>query len=279
VSARVEVRSVRRIATFRPEAVLVLPRPRLLQWVRPCTTTEEAVEVVAREAPLGPDVVEWMQHAAAANAVLDVYAQQLEACSATGGELRWGSGDPFIPGVRVDDEFYAVSEPWRAVNERGFGRVRTPCGEQRVPVGGKALLVCPNFLGWGVLPGGWTVQWLLTLLRWVRLPRLPLTRRVTVPVVHGRTAPFFAEYVPRAPLPLATLRLVVGSERPQTLVLRGRSANNYAAVLWEQRVDVDEGEHEVLLTLFQLPYVASQVLEIQGRDGVRLYVTRLEGVP
>ena len=270
---RAEVRGVRRVGAFSPPEP---PRPRALSWVRPAASTEEALEDVSREAPLGPDVVEWMQEAAAANAVLDAYAQR---CEEGGGELRWRSGDPYIPGVRVDREFYAVSEPWWRVRDRGYGRVRTPYGEDRVPVGGKALFARGSFLGWGVLPRGWWIQWLLTLVRYVRLPRLPLRRRVHVALVHGRAMPFFAEWAPKAPLPLGTLRLVVGSERAQTIVLRGRSHGAYEDVIWEQSVDVEEGECEVVLGLMQLPFISRQAIELQCEDGVRSYVGLMEAAP
>lgn len=273
---RVEVRSRRVLGGFRAEVFETPPKPRVLEWVKPALDTDTAMGDVRREAPTGPDVAEWMQEAAAAEAVLDTYAQAVEA---SGGEVRWRSGDPYIPGVRVDREFYAVSEPWGRVRDRGYGRVRTPCGEARVPVGGKALMTCRDFLGWGVLPGGYWIQWTLALLRWVKLPKLPVTRRTGVAIVYGRTAPFFAEWRPRAPLPLATLRLVAGSEKEQKLLVRARDASDYRRVLWEKELELDQGENEYVLGIWQLPFVAPQVLELQGQDGARLYVERLESMP
>ena len=279
MSIRVEVRSVRRIRGFTIEGLLRgLPRPRTLSWLPPLTNSEDARELVVENAPIdGEEIVGWMHYAAADMAVFDVFAQSVEN---NGGQIRFGSNDAYIPGLRLTSNFYAISERGSTVRSRGYGRVRTPYGVVTVNVGDKKTIVFKDFLGWAALPWAGVIQWVLSLLQYAKLPRAPITDKLPFPSSHGKVAPNFVVVSTRIPVPMATLRLEVTSDKAQTMIIRGRSTSDYTKVLFEQEIDIEEGEGEYVLVLSSFPApLPSMVMEMQPQDGTRTTLNRLEVFP
>lgn len=274
----VTVRSVRPLSPFSMESLLEgLPRPQTLAWVPPAVDSSDARAVIAEEVPVdGSEVVEWMHYAAADNAVLDVFAQSVED---NGGQIGFRSGDGNIPGVRESRSFYAVSEPGYRVRSRGYAVVVTPHGRVSIPVGGKRTIVYRDFLGWAAVPAAYYVQYIISLLRWVRLPRAPIRRKMPFPSSHGRVAPNFIVVSTRVPAPTAILRMVLTSSKKQRMLVRGRSTGDYTRVYFEKTIDVEEGEAEYVLAVTAFPAVPAMVLELQPEDGARTTLNSLDVFP
>jgi len=270
-----EVREVRRIG---PEFDLRrgLLAPPTLPWVPVHVDSAEAREAIVREAPADAhEVVVWMHYAAADAAVFEGACEEYNRI---GSELLSGSGDPYIPGVRVGD-MRGVSQRGSVVRSRGYGQVSTPVGTYRVPVGRKLTIATGNFLGWAALPHVGSVQWVLTLLQWRSLARAPVTQRVRFPSSHGRVAPQFFYVSTRVPSPVCLMRIGLTSNRAQRMELRGRDPANYGSVLFSDRFDVEGGESEVVYYVAGFPAAPSFVLELQPEDGTSSVLDYLETVP
>lgn len=278
MSISVELKEVRRIRGFSVEGLIGgLPRPRALAWVPPLTNSEDAREFIAEEAPVdGEEVVEWMHYAAADMAVMEVFAQSVED---NGGRISFRSGDGYIPGVRESSSFYVISERGSTVRSRGYARVRTPYGVVNVPVGGKKTIVFKDFLAWAALPWTGWIQFTISLLRWLKLPRAPITKKMPFPSSYGKSAPNFIVVSTRVPTPIATMRMVVTSDKDQKMVLRGRSTSDYTRTYFEKELEIESGEAEYTLILSAFPVLPSFVLELQPQDGTRTTLNKLEVFP
>jgi len=278
MSVRVELSEVRLIRDFSVEGLLSgLPRPQTLPWLPPLVESSVTLSLIEEQAPAaGVEIVEWRHYAAADKAVLDVYAQSVES---NGGEVRFGSNDAYIPGLRLARDFYAISERGSTIMERGYGRVMTPYGEVQIPVGGKRTIVFKDFLGWGALPWVGALQWTLSLLQYVKLPRAPLKDKLPFPSSHGMVAPNFVVVSTRVPAPIVTLRVGITSDRSQSMVIRGRSSSDYTKTYFEDKIDVEAGEAEYILTLVSFPVVPTIVLELQPEDRTQTTLNNLDVFP
>lgn len=249
-----------------------------LPWVPVAVNSAAALESVRREAPVdGREVVEWMLWAASDRAVFEGMCEEYNSL---GSELLSGSGDPYIPGVRVGD-LRGVSVTGRTVMSRGYGEVWTPRGKFKVRVGGKALYANRDILAWAALPWCKLIQWVLTLLQWRSLATLPVRRRVRFASSHGMVAPNFFSYTPRAvPPPVLTLRIGLTSDKPQTVAIKGRGTKgSYHQVLFEDKVSIDKGESEIIFNVFGAPWVQPFTLEIQPQDGTQTVLDYIEVFP
>jgi len=275
---RFEVRSVRPLAPFSIDALLAgLPKPLALAWLPPAVDSRDVMSTVASQAPEdGVEIVSWMHLSAADMAVFDVFAQSVER---SGGSVSYTSNDAFIPGVRLASNYYVVSEGGWAVSSRGYARVATPYGTVNAPVPGKQSIVFRDFLGWFAAPWAGSYQWTATLLRWDRLPVAPVREKISFPSSHGYVAPVYVVAGTRAPVPVMTLRIVLSSDRSQTVVLRGRSPSDYTQALFEEKVDIGSGQNEIVVNVFGLPVAPRIVLEIQPADNTRTTLDALEVFP
>jgi hypothetical protein len=275
----VQIREVKFVKPFSIDDMLRgLPRPRTLSWLPPLHgDSDVAREIIAQQVPIdGSEVVEWMHHSASYLAVMDVFAQAIEDA---GGKISFATGDAYIPGVRMDSQWYVRSEPGSTVQSRGYGIVVTPYGNVSVPVGGKRTIVFKDVLAWASLPWVSAVQWIPNLLRFDKLPKPPIKSKIPFPSTSGFVAPIFVNVSTRFPAPVALLKMNMTTDKAQTITLRGRSSSDYTNVLFEQTVDLDAGENEFTLAVLGFPAVPAFVLEIQPEDRTSATLNAMEVYP
>ncbi|MEM4429659.1 MAG: hypothetical protein QXM08_00665 [Thermofilaceae archaeon] len=253
-----------------------LLRSSLLPWAPVEVDSSIAMRRIAEEVPLSHDVVEWMHVAAADVAVFDAMAEEYNRL---GSELLSASGDAYIPGVRCGD-LRGESVSGYTVRGRGYGRVITPEGDFNVPVRGKATFAKGSILAWAALPDpGTGVQWVLTLLQWKDLARVPVWERVRFGSSSGLVAPNFF-HVPQTIAPVRTLIIGLTSDKRQTVTIRGRGTKgSYERVLFEDSFTVDSGESEIVYNVFSFPSVPAFTLEIQPSDNTQTVLDYIEVMP
>jgi hypothetical protein len=254
-----------------------LARPLTLAWVANVIDSSLAREQISRDVPVdGVEVVEWMQFAAADNAVLE--AMELEY-NRLGSQVLTGSGDAYIPGVRVGD-LRGESVSGYTVSSRGYGVVITPYGNYNVPVNGKITIAVRDLLAWATIPWVGSVQWVLSLIQWRDLATLPVRQRVRFANINGLVAPQFFSFVSRLPLPLVTFRIRITSDREQEVTLRGRGIKgSYETVIYETTFKIESGENEVICNVVGIPFVQSHTVEIQPSDNTQTVLDSLEVFP
>lgn len=253
-----------------------LLRSKLLPWAPVEVDSSNAMRILSDEIPLSHDVVEWMLVATADVAVFDAMSEEYNRL---GSELLSSSGDAYIPGVRCGD-LRAVSESGYTVRSRGYGRVATPEGEFNVPIRGKTTFAKGNILAWAAIPSpGTGVQWVLTLLQWRDLARAPVKERVRFASSHGLVAPNFF-HVPSTWAPVRTLKIGLTSDKPQTVVIRGRGTKgSYENVIFEDKFNVESGESEVVYNVVSFPFVPAFTLELQPSDNTQTVLDYIEILP
>jgi hypothetical protein len=276
MSLRPKLQSVR-LKSAEVDLARGLAKPKTLFWVRSVVDSSLVREQVASEAPIdGVEVVEWMHLAAADNAVFEAMAEEYNRL---GSELLSGSGDAYIPGVRVGD-LRGESVSGSVVSSRGYGVVITPQGNFNVPVGGKLTIAIKDLLAWAALPWCSAIQWLLTLLQWRDLAKIPVRDRVRFGSSSGLVAPNFFSVTPKAPVPLLTLRIGLTSDKDQDVVIRGRGVKgSYHQVLFEDKFSVESGSNEVMYNVYGFPYVSSFTLELQPSDRTQTVLDYIDVFP
>ena len=254
-----------------------LLRSELLPWVPTSVDSTPAQEFIRTEAPAdGTEIVEWMHYGAADNAVFDAMCEEYNRL---GSQLLSGSGDGYIPGVRVGD-LRAVSVRGSTVIGRGYGEISTPRGTFRVPRGGKSTFCMRDILAWGALSWAGSVQWVPTLLQWRGLARAPIDSRVRFPGSRNLVAPNFISVATRIPAPMATMRIGLTSNRPQNVVIRGRGTKGaFQDVLFEDSFDIEAGESEAIYNVFGFPFAPAFTLELQPKDGTSTILDYLDAFP
>ncbi|MBO3754976.1 MAG: hypothetical protein FGF53_08920 [Candidatus Brockarchaeota archaeon] len=253
-----------------------LMKPSLLPWAPVEVDSSLALPAIAEAAPLAHDVVEWMHVAASDIAVFDAMCEDYNRL---GSQLVSGSGDAYIPGVKVGD-IRGESVSGYTVRARGYGTVTTPAGSFNVPVKGKATFAKGDILAWAALPDpGTGVQWVLTLLQWLELATAPITERVRFAGSSGLVAPNFFS-IPSTLAPVRTLRIGMTSDKPQTVAIRGRGAKGaFENVIFEDSFNIDAGESEVVYNVFALPFVGAFTLELQPSDHTQTILDYVEIIP
>jgi len=251
-------------------------KPSLLPWAPVGINSELVLPAIAEEAPLAEDVVEWMQIAAADIAVFD---GMCEDYNRLGSQLVSTSGDGYIPGVSVGD-IMGESVSGSTVRSRGYGTVITPRGSFNVPVRGKATFAKDDILAWAALPEpGTGCQWVLTLLQWRDLAKAPIKDRVRFGSSYGLVAPNFF-LIPSTLAPIRTLRIGLTSDKPQTVVIRGRGSKGaYHNVLFEESLNIDAGENEVTYNVFGFPFVSEFTLELAPSDNTQTVLDYIDIFP
>jgi hypothetical protein len=248
----------------------------LLPWVPTAINSAVTIENVKSAAPVdGVEVVEWMQIAAADNAVFDAMAEEYNRL---GSQLLSGSGDAYIPGIRVGD-LRGVSVTGSTVSSRRYGEVETPQGRFTVPVGGKTTFAKADILAWAALPYAGSIQWNLTLLQWKDLATAPIKDRVRFASSNGLVAPNFFS-IPATFAPIRTLKIGMTSDKPQTVAIRGRGTKGaFENVLFEDSFNIDAGESEVTYNVFGFPTAPSFTLELQPEDNTQTVLDYIEIFP
>lgn len=253
-----------------------LSKSSLLPWIPIAIDSSKTLLTIREKAPIAHDVVEWMQIAASDNAVFDAMCQDYNRL---GSELLSASGDGYIPGVRVGD-LRVQSVSGGTVRSQRYGTVVTPRGNFNVPTMGKATFAVKDILAWGAIPNpGTGIQWVMSILQWRDLASLPVSERVRFGGSNGLVAPNFFSVSP-LPVPLIMLRMGFTSDKPQTVVIRGRGTKGaFQDVLFEDKFDIEAGESEVLYSISSFPIVPNFTLALQPSDGTQTVVDYLETIP
>jgi hypothetical protein len=253
-----------------------LMKPSLLPWAPVEIDSSLALPAIAEAAPLAPDVVEWMHQAAADIAVFDAMCEDYNRL---GSQLLSTSGDGYIPGVKVGD-IRGESVSGSTVRSRGYGTVITPQGNFNVPTRGKSTFAKGDILAWAALPDpGTGVQWVLTLLQWKDLATAPIKERVRFGSSSGLVAPNFFS-IPTTLAPVRTLKIGLTSDKPQTVVIRGRGTKGaYENILFEDKFDIDAGESEVIYNVMGIPFVSTFSLELAPSDKTQTILDYIEIFP
>jgi len=251
-----------------------------LPWLPTSVDSSDLLETLKKQAPVDrKEIVEWMHYCAADEAVFSGFSEEYKVCSTVGGTVRSKSGDSFIPGVRVED-LIAESVQGRVVRERGYGIVYTPRGSFKVPVAGKTLFAMKDILAWATLLWAGTVQWCITLLRWIELANAPIKEKVRFPSSWGRVAPNFFTVSTRIPSLVCIMRIGLTSNKAQTVQIRGRGTKgSYHKVIFEDSFKVEKGENEVIYHVVGFPIVGKFTLELQPQDYTKTVLDYLEVYP
>lgn len=245
-----------------------LTRSKLLSWIPPAIDSQDVMPIVTANVPLGPDVVSWMQQA---TAILSVLQTAQESYHKAGSNLAVASGDAYSPGVSTTG-IYAVSTNGNTVRSQGFGQCVIGGQTFSVPLDQKLTLLGRNFLGWASIPSrGSGIQWIMALLNWLELARTPITSKIPFPSVSGDNAtglvaPQFVMVSTSIPTPVHQLFLSIQSDKPQTMIVKGRSAGDYTAELFNVSLTVPEGESAFTVFVRGLPVVPPYVLHMQPED-------------
>ena len=265
---RARVESEHKVLTDRFDFEKGLVRPGAFGWlVKPYVVDAEAREWIAREAPVdGFEIVEWMHECAAANAVLFGVMEEYDRLGST---LLAASADPFIPGLALSSDFKFKSDRADTVDRQGYSVVMTPVGTFNVPNEGSITMAKGNFLGWAAGTGirGRIIQWIGTLMRWVDLASKPVKERVRCANIAGLVAPQFFNIPAPLAMPMNRTTVVVTSDKPQTVLLRGRSPANYGTVLFDFKQDIPAGQSSILYRVLGLPRATAHMLEVQPQKG------------
>jgi hypothetical protein len=149
-----------------------------------------------------------------------------------------------------------------------------------VPAPGKATIAFRDLLAWAAIPWIGSIQWILTLLQWRELAKVPVRQRVRFASSNGLVAPNFFSVTPKVPVPLLTLRIGLTSNRNQDVVIRGRGVKgSYHQVLFEDAFSVKAGGNEVIYNVYGFPHVSSFTLELQPSDNTQTVLDYIDVFP
>lgn len=235
-----------------PDAPETMDWDTILSWVKDIAPIEEE------------QITEWMQTAAAANVICSRFMDEYKRA---GSLVVTDAGDPYIPGVKVEDIKF-VSELGRTVASRGYSVVSTPAGNFNVPVPGKATGVFKNILAWAAVLEAYLKQWVGVLMKFRELATNP-QNRISFPSFRGLTAPVFFTHASSIPAPVNIAEFSISTDRPQTVVVRARSVDDYRDVLFEDKITLKEGQNVIQYPIFGFPVVPTMVIELQPEDNTK----------
>jgi len=238
---------------------------------RPVLNPRDLLDSIKAEAAVdGVEVVEWMQLAAAENAVLSA---RMAEYNRLGSQLVSGSTDAYIPGLIVED-CYVQADIGSTVGSRGYAIARTPRGSFNIPRLRKAPGIFRDLITWASMYYQGAVQHCETLLKWRSLAETPIRNAVGFySDYRGNTAPNFFVQVPTRPSLSVTVRQRFSSDKDQTLAVNFRDPTNYSRVVGSKSVAIATGTSEVTYTVSAFPYVPPTIAEIQPSDNTS---TKLE---
>jgi hypothetical protein len=254
---------------FDPERGLL--RSPLAPDLRPSLNPGALLSAIQSAAPVdGTEIVGWMQISAVDHIVMQARVAEYNMA---GSEILGQSGDPYIPGVAVEDVVFA-RKTGAAVESDGFAVVTTPRGNFQVPSLGKRPGVFRDLISWGSNDWLGKAQWTGNLLKWKELLETPITNIIGFFMDHrGNVAPHFFVQVPPRPSLMATVRQVFSSDKDQAIVMNFRDPTDYSRVVGSRDIAVASGTTEVTFTISAFPYVPPLVAEIQPQDATQ---TKLE---
>ncbi len=235
--------------------------------INPALNPADIISEVKAMAPVdGSEVVEWMQIAAAENIVLQA---RIAEYNALGSQVVGGSGDPYIPGLTVED-ISLERIAGVTVTERGYAIAYTPYGTYNVPRLGKATGIYRNHLSWASISYVGAVQWVASLLKWRELATTPITQPVGFYMdSRGNTAPHFFIQAPPRPTIMVKVRQKYECDKDQSILITFRDPYDYTRVIFTRSIGVKSGVSEVKFDIIGLPYVPPMMAEIQPENGVQ----------
>lgn len=224
----------------------------------------------------GVEIVEWMLDAFVNHVMLS--AREIEY-NLAGSQMVTKTGDPYIPGVRIED-CYIRSQLGRTVENQGYSTVITPRGNFNVDNFGKARGIFRDLLTWASNTRLWNVQFIDNLIKWKELVSTPITNAIGFFMdTRGNNAPNFFLQRPRRPALSSTVTLQLSSENPQNIVMNFRDPTNYTGVSGTKSFDIAAGTSQIQFTLSAIPFVPPVVAEIQPEDGIATKLVSYETTP
>lgn len=228
----------------------------------------DVLPFVEKMAPVdGKEMTQWMHEAMAQNIVMS--ARIMEYNSGSPGYLTGNSTDPRYPGLVVGDIRFQ-SEPGLKIREKGYGTVITPLGNYHVPFRGKRPGIFKDLLSWGSCTSAGVIQWVASLLKWLRLKETPIRQRIGFYMdLRGNNAPNFFVQKPKFPRAALRVKQVFSSNDRQEIHIRFRDPSDYTRVVGEKVLDISRGTHAIEYSVSAFPFVPPLVSEIQPEDGVQ----------
>ena len=271
IGGRPRVEWEHKVVSERVDLERGLTRPAAFDWIpKPYVIDVEARGLVARDVPVdGSEIVGWMHDCAAANVVLFGVMEEYDRLRS---KLLATSGDPYIPGTALSSDFKFRSQRGSAVGAQGYGVVMTPIGTFNVPKNGCITIAKGKFLGWAAATALRAIQWKGTLMNWAELASKPVTGRVRCANIDGLVAPQFFYIAAPLALPVNTTTVKLTSDKPQAVILRGRSPADYGVTTFEMKPSIPPGESSITYRVFGLPRTTTHMLEIQPGHGTATIV-------
>jgi len=216
------------------------------------------------------EIVEWMQHSAADNAILTARMEEYNKYSRMDGAV----GDPYIPGVRVSDVCF-ISRDMPETRSLGYGEMNTPRGNIRIPTESGKTLIASDFLAWGgvgpvpdpSIAEFQDIQWDGKLLKWRELARTPISSAIGFPSYRGIVAPNFFMQTPEEESSRVRVSQIIASDKDQRIPISFRSPSNYTNVIDEDTIHLNKGITEISYVIASYPSVPPVVFHAQPENG------------
>lgn len=216
------------------------------------------------------EIVEWMQHSCADNAILTARMEEYNKYSRVDGAV----GDSYIPGVRVSDVSF-ISRRMSETRSLGYGEMNTPRGNVRIPPGSGKTLIARDFLAWGavgpvpdpLIAEYQDIQWEGKLLKWRELAQTPISSAIGFPSYRGIVAPNFFVQTPEEESSRVRVSQTIASDKDQRIPISFRSPSDYTNVIDEDTIRLDKGTTEISYVIASYPSVPPVVFHAQPENG------------
>lgn len=265
--------SVRKLSNV-VDLVTKISFPSTFPWLsKPYVSSLEALAEIQTAVPVdGTEVVGWMQHSASANAVLCGMMQDYNSLVGRRSPpaMVVNSGDAYIPGVSLSDDFQFQSIESSEAQARGTVILMTPQGAMEMPINSSQTIILPNFLGWAVATNFESIQWLGVLVNWQELASKPVTQAVRCANINGFVSPMFFD-CPGGIVQNIT-KVVITSDKPQTITMVGRAPYDYTAEVFSFQQNIEAGQTEITYRVVGLPRATHHILQIIPEDDTQTII-------
>jgi len=208
-----------------------------------------------------PDVLEWMVEATALNAYMWARAREY---ARAGSLFVAASGDPYIPGVRIED-LYFTKETGNAVATKGYCVIVTPQGKFNCSVPGKRTITTKNILAWAYSLRAYIKQWLGGILKFKDIAINP-SSRIGFVNMGGLVAPLFIGHQPSRRAFRNIVEMSITTDKAQTVTVTGRAPTDYSVSYFSFKANLREGQNVIKYKIRGLFGVPPMVIEIQPQD-------------
>ena len=199
--------------------------------------SDKLIPIISSNIPVdNNEILEWMHPATAASFAIGVMSENYSSIGNCGGSIYSTSGDAYIPGVHTVDLSF-VSEPANIISNRGYSKIKSPYGIDKLNILSKLTIIKNKLLGWAVNPFVGIKQWVGSLVKWVKVATSPIHNGHICNVrIGGLSSPQFLTHIP----PKFGLRnkvyMRVASDKNQTLVITARNPTNYTEQYGKLRI-------------------------------------------